>query len=408
MFNDLVKNFFGIRIAVKTHEKVFLGAIPIVLIFLLWVITTTGRNETIILPEGTFEGYEEAPPSVGTRFSEDVRYTIEDATLEYPENDGNPETWLIKGDQRVKITLPSRALSNSVRLTLPKGKLVKRNLADSMTLSDQPAQQQSIASATASDPIDLAATGEVAHTDSNFSGTISYKFENVQSRIFSPVILPSPWEVFSSLPSLWSERSLLTNMLYSFLRVGAGFLAAFIIVFPISLLMGTFSKFNSIFAPLMLFGGYLPIPALVPLTMSLFGTNEEQKIMFLALGFAIYLMPLFVKALDEVDNVYLQTGYTLGAGKFQILNKILLPIAMPKIYDAMRLGFGIGWGYIILAEMVDMGSKGVGTLILTSQRRGPREDIYLVLIAIVIMAFITDKIWEKVGHKLFPYRSQER
>ena len=81
---------------------------------------------------------------------------------------------------------------------------------------------------------------------------------------------------------------------------------------------------------------------------------------------------------------------------------------MPKIYDAMQLGFGIGWGYIMLAEMVDMGTKGVGTLIMISQRRGPREDIYLVLIAIVVMAFITDKIWSKAGKKLFPYRSQER
>jgi len=190
--------------------------------------------------------------------------------------------------------------------------------------------------------------------------------------------------------------------------VAAGFLVAFIIVFPMSLFMGVFSKFNDLLAPAMLFGGYLPIPALVPLTMCLFGTTEIQKVMFLALAFGIYLLPLFVKALEDIDNVYLQTGYTLGASKFQILNKIMLPIAMPKIFDSMRLGFGIGWGYIILAEMVDMGSKGVGALILTSQRRGPREDIYLVLMAIVVMAFITDKIWEKVGKELFPYRDKER
>jgi NitT/TauT family transport system permease protein len=235
-----------------------------------------------------------------------------------------------------------------------------------------------------------------------------YRYEVVETRLISPSMLPSPGEVYRSLPSLWSDRSLPKNILFSFLRVGAGFIVAFIIVFPMALLMGTFSKFKVLFAPLMLFGGYLPIPALVPLFMILFGTNELQKVMFLAFGFAIYLLPLFVKYLEEVDNVYLQTGYTLGANRFQILNNILLPIALPNMFDAMRLGFGIGWGYIILAEMVDMGSFGVGTLILTSQRRGPREDIYLVLIAIVLMAFITDKIWDKVGQQLFPYRSQKR
>jgi NitT/TauT family transport system permease protein len=237
---------------------------------------------------------------------------------------------------------------------------------------------------------------------------ITYRYEVVETRKFPPVIIPSPGEVSRSLPSLWSQRNLPMNMLYSFLRVGAGFLVAFLVAFPMALLMGTFSKLKSLFTPLMLFGGYLPIPALVPLTMILFGTTEKQKIMFLALGFTIYLLPLFVKALEEVDNVYLQTGYTLGATRYDVLNRILLPIALPNMFDAMRIGFGVGWGYIILAEMVDMGSSGVGTLILTSQRRGPREDIYLVLIAIVVLAFITDKIWDKVDREIFPYRRQER
>ncbi len=409
MLNDILKNFFGIRIEVKTHEKVILGIIPIFLILLMWFLATSGKTATIILPEGEFEGFEKVAPKVGQRFMTDFSYTVKDATIEENE-DG--QKWLIKDGQRYDISIfGTRAIGKNVRITLKAGKLLSRNLPELQTAP----QTQVIASAStdastasATDAPVNAADVDQTKKATNFAGTISYRFEVVETRAISQVILPSPGEVFRSLPSLWVERSLLTNILYSFLRVGAGFLVAFIVVFPVSLMMGTYSKFHALFSPLMMFGGYLPIPALVPLTMVLFGTTEQQKIMFLALGFSIYLLPLFVKALEEVDNVYLQTGLTLGARKFQILNKILLPIAMPKIYDAMRLGFGIGWGYIILAEMVDMGSKGVGTLILTSQRRGPREDIYLVLIAIVIMAFITDKIWEKIGDRLFPYRSEKR
>jgi ABC-type nitrate/sulfonate/bicarbonate transport system permease component len=73
----------------------------------------------------------------------------------------------------------------------------------------------------------------------------------------------------------------------------------------------------------------------------------------------------------------------------------------------MRMGFGVGWSYILLAEMVDMRS-GVGGIIMTSQRRGPREHIYLVLVAIVIVAFLTDKLWAAVGGWLFPYRGDKR
>ena len=86
---------------------------------------------------------------------------------------------------------------------------------------------------------------------------------------------------------------------------------------------------------------------------------------------------------------------------------MLLPIAWPEIWQAMRLGFGVGWSYILLAEMVDVG-RGVGGIIITSQRRGPREHIYLVLVIIVAVAFLTDKLWAAVGRFLFPYREAKR
>lgn len=444
----LHENFFGIRTGVKLVDQILLGIIPIFLIFLIWVLATSGKSITATLPEGTFEGFEKAPPADGTRFTERVSLFIDQSRLEYAgEKDEDQQTRLIKAGESFKLgNMPARIFGKGVRITLPPGRIVGREKIAPAASEKKPVQTKAVdsqmptgasLSENISQPISET-TPNIGHTKTPGEGEAQthapiqaasqstpnaaasnapslpatpkfiYRYEVVETRIISPSVLPSPGEVSRSFPSLWSNRYLPKNILYSFLRVGAGFIVAFIVVFPMALLMGTFSKFKAIVAPLMLFGGYLPIPALVPLFMILFGTNELQKVMFLAFGFAIYLLPLFVKSLEEVDNVYLQTGYTLGANKFQVLNNILLPIALPNIFDAMRLGFGIGWGYIILAEMVDMGSFGVGTLILTSQRRGPREDIYLVLIAIVLMAFITDKIWDKVGQQLFPYRSQKR
>ncbi|MCH9650442.1 MAG: ABC transporter permease [Deltaproteobacteria bacterium] len=228
-----------------------------------------------------------------------------------------------------------------------------------------------------------------------------------EERIMSPTILPSPLEVVESFPSLWFERALTRNVTVSLVRVIEGFLVAVLIAFPLGLAMGAFSRVKATFSPLSVLGAYLPIPALVPLTLSLFGTGEKQKIAFLALAFVIYLLPLIVAAVDEVDQVYLKTGYTLGANRWQTVTKVLLPIAWPDIFQSLRLGFGIGWSYIILAEMVDIG-KGVGGIIITSSRIGPREHIYLVLLVIVVVAFLTDKVWATLGKFLFPYREQSR
>ena len=231
--------------------------------------------------------------------------------------------------------------------------------------------------------------------------------KQAETRMISPTILPSPVEVVKSFPELWFERALTRNLAISFGRVLGGFALAVAIVFPLGVLMGAFTKIKVAFNPLTVFGAYLPIPTLVPLTLSLFGTGESQKIAFLALAFGVYLLPLIVGAVDAVDDTYLKTAYTLGASRLQTVQKVLLAVSWPDIYQSLRLGFGVGWSYILLAEMVDIG-KGVGGIIMTSQRRGPREHIYLVLVVIVCVAFLTDRAWAFVGHRLFPYRETKR
>ncbi len=226
-----------------------------------------------------------------------------------------------------------------------------------------------------------------------------------EERVISPTILPSPVEVVQSFKSLWFERALTRNVLTSLGRVAFGFGVGVLLAFPLGLAMGAFSPVRAAFNPLTVLGAYLPIPALVPLTLSLFGTGETQKIAFLALAFVIYLLPLVVSAVDGVDDVYLKTAYTLGASRFEAVTRVMLPIAWPGIFHSLRLGFGVGWSYILLAEMVDIG-KGVGGIILIAQRRGPREHIYLVLLVIVLLAFLTDKLWASAQRALFRHREE--
>jgi NitT/TauT family transport system permease protein len=223
-----------------------------------------------------------------------------------------------------------------------------------------------------------------------------------EARWISPVILPSPGEVIGSFRSLWFEAEFSLSAIASLRRVALGFVLGSALAFPIGVAMGSFSRVKALLEPATLFLAYTPIPALVPLTMSLFGVDELQKVVFLALAFFIYLTPLIVRAVDEVDNVFLQTAYTMGANGWQAIRRVLLPIALPQIIHAMRLGFGVGWTYIILVEMV-AAERGLGQIIIIAQRRGPREHIYLVLLAIVAIAYLTDKGWAKLSRSLFPY-----
>jgi len=230
---------------------------------------------------------------------------------------------------------------------------------------------------------------------------------SVEERIVSPVILPSPGEVVASLRSLWFERALSRSVATSLARVFAGFAVAAAVALPLGIAMGAFTKVRALFNPLAVMGSYLPIAAIVPLTLSWFGTGELQKVMFLAIASFVVLLPLVVKAIDGVDAVYLNTAYTLGANRLQTVTKVLLGVAAPALFDALRLTVGIGWTYIILAEIVDA-ERGLGSLIIISQRRGPREHIYLVLLVIMAMAFLIDRAFVQAARRLFPYREDQR
>src|SRR5439155_26966472 len=98
--------------------------------------------------------------------------------------------------------------------------------------------------------------------------------------------------------------------------------------------------------------------------------------------------------------------YTLGASRWQIVLRVLVPLGMPSIFNALRLLFGLAFGYIMLAEVIKFGTEagGLGDIINLSQRQGPREHIILVLLIIPCLALGIDRALYWIHRELFPHR----
>jgi NitT/TauT family transport system permease protein len=228
-----------------------------------------------------------------------------------------------------------------------------------------------------------------------------------EERIISPSKgLSSPWETFSSFHSLWFDRGLTRNLLTTLRRVCSGFGLATLVGVPVGILCGCFSRINGFFLPLTLFGRNIPVAALIPLTFSLFGIGELQKVMFIFIASVAFIISDTARAIGEVREAYVDSAYTLGAGRWQTIMKVLVPLSMPSIFNSLRLLFSLAFGYIMLAEVVRFGTEsgGLGDIINTSQRRGPREHVLLVLLIIPIVALVIDYVLLWIQKELFPYR----
>jgi ABC-type nitrate/sulfonate/bicarbonate transport system permease component len=227
-----------------------------------------------------------------------------------------------------------------------------------------------------------------------------------EERWISPVILPSPAEVVRSFPSLLRERALLQSIAATLKRVLVGFGLAVHVGVPLGIIAGSWRVFEAAGAPLALFGRNLPVAALIPLTILWFGIDETQKVMFIFIACVPFVYADAVAAIAGVPARYVETAQTLGAGSWQIVTKVLVALAIPDIYNSLRHLFGLAFGYIMLAELINA-EHGLGYLLMASQRRGMSEHIILILIIIGLLAYGIDRLLYWFQRGLFPYRVVE-
>lgn len=225
----------------------------------------------------------------------------------------------------------------------------------------------------------------------------------IEDRILAPLILPSPMEVLKSFPKLHFDQGLVLNVLVSFKRVAIGFSMAIVLAITLGVYMASFPSVSAVFRPVALIGSYVPIVSFVPLTMAWWGGSEMQKVGFLFIACFVVLLPLVIKSINDVDPAYLDVAKTKGATQWQLVKDVLVPVAMPNIWDHLRGVYGVGWGWIILAEVVNA-QKGIGYLMSLSERRGQTASIFAIIMVIVLVATLCDKAWKSTGNVLFPYR----
>ena len=225
----------------------------------------------------------------------------------------------------------------------------------------------------------------------------------VENRLVSPIILPSPAEVIRSFPSLLNERALVQSIAATLKRVVIGFGLATLIGVPLGIIAGSWRVVEAGAAPIALFGRNLPVAALIPLTILWFGIDETQKTMFIFIATVPFVYSDAAAAIASVPDRYIETAQTLGASSFQIVTKVLVALALPEIYNSLRHLFGLAFGYIMLAELINA-EHGLGYLLMTSQRRGLSEHIILILIIIGLLAYGIDRLLFFFQRGLFPHR----
>jgi NitT/TauT family transport system permease protein len=221
-------------------------------------------------------------------------------------------------------------------------------------------------------------------------------------RFVDPLFLPSPGRVFKAGVDLFMELGFTTDILNSVYRVMMGFFIAAIIGVPIGLIMGTFKVAEAFTEPVVGFIRYMPASAFIPLFILWLGIGDVEKIAIIFVGSFFQLVLMVAVVAKNVHKDLLETAYTLGAKRFQVIRKVLLPASLPGIVDTLRIIVGWAWTYIIVAELVASAS-GIGYMIISSQRMLRTGNIIFGILTIGMLGLITDFFAKWLYSKLFPW-----
>ena len=214
--------------------------------------------------------------------------------------------------------------------------------------------------------------------------------------------VPTPLEVVKAFPALWKESELLRNVAVSWWRIGQAFLWCAVVAIPLGLLMASFRWVHDFVNPVAAPMRSMPITAFLPAFIGLFGIEERMKVIFLWFGMFFYLLAVVVEEVNRVDNALLDTAYTLGAKRRQVL-WLMFRAAIPGIFSSFRILYDIGWTYVILAEIINR-NGGVGAMIQSAEQFHRPDLVYAGIIAIGVAAFLFRALLTFLERILFPWQ----
>jgi sulfonate transport system permease protein len=224
----------------------------------------------------------------------------------------------------------------------------------------------------------------------------------VRSGLVSRLILPSPWEIATTLFEL-AGRDLHLHVMVSSARVLAGFLIGGSLGLGVAIIVGLNRRAARLLDPT--FQGLRAIPGLawVPLLLLWLGIDEKPKVTMIAIGvfFPVYLNT--VAGLRNVDRKLFEVGEIHGLSRLASVRRILLPGALPQIFVGIRVGLSLAWMLVVAAELI-AATRGIGYL-LTDGREISRPDIVLAAIVILgILGKLSDTLLKILEKRLLAWR----
>ncbi len=209
----------------------------------------------------------------------------------------------------------------------------------------------------------------------------------------SPSVLPTPVAVFWEFVELLGDGQLARDAAYSLGRVIVAWLLSAFIAIPLGLLMGSSERLERFVNPFVELLRPISPLAWIPMAILWFGIGEAGKVFVVFIGTFFPILLHTVAGVKAVDPNLLHAGRVFGCTtQGSLFLRVVVPASIPDVVVGLRLSFGIGWAYIIAAELV-AAHVGLGFLISNGMDLLRADMVFVGMIAIGVLGFLLDTLF---------------
>lgn len=149
--------------------------------------------------------------------------------------------------------------------------------------------------------------------------------------------------------------------------------------------------------------GSIPIIALAPLIIIWFGTGLTSKVAMATLSVVVVALVTSYKGAMSVDPDQINLMRTLGAGKPQIFQKLVVPASLADIFAGMKLTVGFALIGAIIGEFMSS-SEGLGHAIFKAGSLYIIPKVFAALAVTIALALVLTFLVGKLEQMLTPWQ----
>lgn len=224
--------------------------------------------------------------------------------------------------------------------------------------------------------------------------------------IFNPILVPAPHKVAVNLWEMTADGEILFHAWASLRRVIVGYAFGSVLGILTGVAVARIRIAEDMLEPPLQFMRNITPVAIIPLAVNAFGLDEPSKYFVIIYSTIIPVVFNTAAGVASTPQIRVRAAMCLGAGRWEIFVRVVLPSAWPFILTGLRVALGFAFMGVVAAEMI-AAESGVGYLIMQSRNMLLPEQMFSGLFLLGLIGLVTDRAFQfTIGRLMRRYMLQ--